>query len=77
VSREKEAKYKTLTLKVRGTAIDGMKLSSLALAPLTGKIIKSASMILKDEKICYKMVYYTLYFGSDKVRIYINQKPIF
>jgi len=53
----------TLTLKVRRTAIEGMKPCSLALdvAPLPGKIIKNRlAMFLQEEKICYKMVCYTL-----------------
>jgi len=29
-------------------------------APRTGKIVKN-SVFLKEEKICYKMIYYTLY----------------
>jgi len=40
------------------------------------------SMFLKGEKICYKMVYYTLCIGSAnrqkscwKVRIYVDEKP--
>jgi len=34
------------------------------LAPRTGKIIKNGlPCFLKEEKICYKIVYYTLYFS--------------
>jgi len=32
---------------------------AMAVAPRTGKIIKK--WFLEDEKICYKMVYHTLY----------------
>jgi len=41
-----------------------------------------ASMFLKEEKFCYKMVYYTSCLGSvncqkscRKVRIYVDKKP--
>jgi len=54
-----------LTFKVRRADIDGMKLCSLTLdvASYTGQLIKNCQMFLKKEKICYKMVHYTLYFG--------------
>jgi len=32
-----------------------------AIAPRTAKIIKNDLCVLKEEKICYKMVYYTLH----------------
>jgi len=35
---------------------------AVAIAPQTGKIIKNG-MFLKEEKICYKMVYSTLHLG--------------
>jgi len=34
--------------------------AAAAVAPRTGKIIKNSLMFLKKEKMCYKMVYYTL-----------------
>jgi len=39
-----------------------MRVTSLVVvvAPRTGKIIKMASIFLKDVKICYKMVYLLL-----------------
>jgi len=37
-------------------------------APRTGKIIKNGPVFLKKEKICYKMVYYTLYLSTPIVR---------
>jgi len=50
----------------------------VAVAPRTGKIIK------EEEKVFYKLVYYTLYLGSPncqksrwKVRIYVDEKPTF
>jgi len=51
---------------VRRTGTEGVKLCSFVLdvAPLTVKIIKIASISLKEEKICYKMVCYALHFGS-------------
>jgi len=33
---------------------------AVAVAPRTGKIIKNGLMFLKEKKICYKMVYYTI-----------------
>jgi len=32
---------------------------AVAVAPRTGKIIKNGLSVLKEEKICYKMEYYT------------------
>jgi len=32
-----------------------------AVVPRTGKIIKNGTVFLKEEKIYYKMIYYTLY----------------
>jgi len=32
-------------------------------APRTGKPLKMASAFLKEEKICYQIVYYTLYLS--------------
>jgi len=43
-----------------------------AIAPRTAKIIKNDLCVLKEEKICYKMVYYTLHLFKKscfKVRI--------
>jgi len=39
-------------------------LIALDVAPLTVKIAKNRASFLKEEKISYKMVFYTLYFGS-------------
>jgi len=43
-----------------------------------------ASVFLKEERICYKMVYYTLYFSLAnrqklrwKVRIYVDKNGLF
>jgi len=36
---------------------------SAAVGPRTGKIIKNGLVVLKEEKICYKMVYYTLHLS--------------
>jgi len=33
-------------------------------APRTGKIIKNRVEFLKEQRICYKMVYYTVFLGS-------------
>jgi len=48
-----------------------MRVTSLlaAVAPRTGIVIKNglrvmASVFLKEEKICYKMVYYTLHLSQ-------------
>jgi len=42
---------------------------AVPVAPRTGKIIKNGLlMFLKDEKICYKMVYYTLYLSKPIAR---------
>jgi len=48
------------------------------------KSLKIGSVFLKEEKNCYKMVYYTLYLSSVncqksrwKVRIYGDEKPTF
>jgi len=54
-----------LTFKVRRACICGMKMCLLVLdvAPYKGKSSKIASMLLKEENICSKMVSYTLYLG--------------
>jgi len=51
---------------VQRATIEAVKLYSLALniAPLTGKSSKIAAVFSKEEKMFYKMVCYTLYFGS-------------
>jgi len=54
-------KNDALTLQVPMSGMPDMMPASLAMAvaPRKGKIIKK--WFLEDEKICYKMVYHTLY----------------
>jgi len=55
--------HRILTLRVQTS---GYRSLALDVAPHTGKIIKNGPrcVFLKEEKICNKMVYYTLYFGQ-------------
>ena len=55
-----------------------------AVAPSTGKIMENFPNFLKEDKICYKMVYKTLYFGWSipeklrykvKISIFFEKKP--
>jgi len=52
-------------------------------APRTGKISKNGLRVLIEEKICYKIIYYTLYLKANRqklcyqVRIYIYEKLTF
>jgi len=74
-----------LTLKVRGTDIDGTKLCSLArdLAPLTGKIIKNCLRVFeRGENLLQNGMFYFVFWISQlseirKARIYVNEKPTF
>jgi len=51
-----------------------------AVAPHTGKFMKNGLSVLKEEKICYKIVYHTLCLSSAncqksrcKDRIYVDE----
>ena len=51
-----------------------------AVAPSTDKMMKTSPNFLKEDKICYKMVYKTLYFGwsiPEKLRnkVKVKKKP--
>jgi len=42
-------------------------MSFVVVTPRTAKSFEMAAMLLKEEEVCYKMVYYTLYSQSSEI----------